>query len=117
MSPPWPDASGPAGHHTPCMRKTRTLRPGLDLRTTAGQNLSDGDAETGPHQADAVEVGLFPGALLGALARVVPFIQEFHFFQFLERLGQQALGLFELDTKFVSRARQVFPALDRGLGV
>src|SRR5438552_18475998 len=104
-----PETAGQAPNRSP-REKPGPHGPGS--KTKACRSASDRDAQTGTHQANAVEVGLFPGAFLGALARMVPFVLEFDFLEFLERLRQQALGLFELDAEFIGRAGQVFPALD-----
>ena len=77
---------------------------------------ASGDAKPGAHQADGVHVGLLPGALLGALTRLVTLVEQFHLLQLLERFAQQAPGVFELDAQFVGGTGQVLPALDRGLG-
>src|SRR6185312_313823 len=68
------------------------------------------DAEPSAHQPDAVEVGLLPGALLGALAGLVALIEQFDLLQFLEGFRQQRLGILELDAQLVGGAAQVLPA-------
>ena len=75
---------------------------------------SDDDTEARAHQADAIEVGLLAGALLGALPRLIALVQQLDLLQLLERLGEQRLGVFELDAQLVGRARQVLATLDRG---
>ena len=47
---------------------------GAVLSVFAGRSRSGDDAEPGAHQSDAVEIGLFAGAFLGALARLVALI-------------------------------------------
>jgi hypothetical protein len=69
------------------------------------------------HQSDRVEIGLFAGVLFGALTRLVALVQKLDLLEFLERLRKQASGVFELNPQFIGRASQVFPALDRGLGI
>jgi hypothetical protein len=78
---------------------------------------ASGDPKPGAHQADRIHVGLLPGALLGALARLVALVEQFDLLELLERFAQQALGVLELDSQFVGGTGQVLPALDRGLGV
>src|SRR5262245_29114948 len=78
---------------------------------------SGNDAEAGAHQSDTVEVGLFARALFGAFARLIAFVQELDLLELLEGLGQQVLGIFELNAQLVGGPRQIFPALDRRLGV
>ena len=65
--------------------------PDLAARASIVQS-ADGKAsgnrpEARAHQADAVEIGLFTGVLLGALARLVALVQEFDFLQLLESLA------------------------------
>ncbi|TCU59044.1 hypothetical protein EDE10_1307 [Bradyrhizobium sp. Y-H1] len=58
-------------------------------------------ADAGPHQADAVEVGLLTGVFLGALAGLVALVQELDLLQFLEGLGQGGLGFVELALQLI----------------
>src|ERR1700741_3327395 len=99
--------------------KTRALRPGFStvLRFFSRQASGDGAAKPRAHQADRVEIGLFPGALLGALARLIALVEQLDLLELLESLAQEALGIFKLDAQLIGGPRQVFPALDRGLGV
>src|SRR5262249_5332633 len=78
---------------------------------------SGDDAEAGTRQANAVEVGLFAGALLGPLTGLVALVEQLDLLELLIGFGQQALGVLKLDAQLVGRARQVFAALDRGLGI
>src|SRR6185437_7751533 len=84
------------------------------MRETASGNRRP---DAGAHQADTVEIGLLASAFLGALARLVALVEKLDLLEFLERLAQQALGVFKLNPQFVGRAGQVFPPLDRSLGV
>jgi len=58
---------------------------------------SGDDAEARTHQTDAVEIGLLAGALLGAFARLVAFVEQLDLLQFLEGFRQQRLGVLELN--------------------
>ena len=91
------------------------LAPRGASRNDGSSDLSHRDP--GAHQADAVEIGLLAGAFLGAFAGLVAFVQQFDLLQLLERLGQQASRVLELDAQLVGGAGQVLAALDRGLGV
>ena len=84
--------------------------------TQCGNDLGN-RSDAGAHQADTVEIGLLAGALLGAFARLIALVQQLDFLEFLESLGQHALGVFKLNAQFVGGPGQVFPALDRGLGI
>ena len=65
---------------------------------------------------DPIELGLF-WCFFRPLARLVPLIELFDFFQFLERLAQCALGILELNAQFIGRglrfSRSVVAALAR----
>ncbi len=55
------------------------------------QRRSEGSGngpDAGAHQADAVEIGLFPGALFSPLAGLVALVEELDFLQFIERFAQ-----------------------------
>src|ERR1700754_728496 len=73
--------------------------------------------DTGAHKSDAVEIGLLAGAFLGALAGLVALVEQLDLLELLEGLRQQALGVFELNPQFVGRAGQIFPTLNRRLGI
>ncbi len=60
---------------------------------------------------------LFAGVFFRPLARLVALVEQLDLLQFLEGLGQMALGVFELDLQLVGRPLQVLAPLDRGLGV
>src|SRR4029077_10678579 len=80
-------------------RKARALRPGLRFGARLKAKGSGDGAETGAHQTDRIHVGLFAGAFLGALARLVALVEQFDLLQLLERFGEQRLGVFELDAQ------------------
>src|SRR6266404_5566746 len=102
----------------PACKKPGPRGPGFWWFCRGARGSASGDgSEAGAHQPDAVEIGLFPGAFLGALAGLIALVQELDFLEFVECLTQQALGVLELDPQFVGGAGQVFPALDRRLGV
>ena len=54
---------------------------------------------------------MFAGAFFGALARLIALIQQLHFLELLESLGQQALGIFKLNAQFVRFSRRWIAAL------
>src|SRR5258707_441283 len=89
--------------------KTRTSRSGFSIMglPDAGRKTSGNRPDACAHQADTVEVGLFPGAFFGAFARLIALVQELDFLELLEGFAQQALGVLELDTQFVGGAGQV----------
>jgi hypothetical protein len=107
-----PSRRRPACGH---QKKTRTSRPGFRGSARQWTRAFSSEAETGSrkenaskqslgdrpdagtHQADTVEIGLLAGVLLGAFAGLIALIQQLDFLEFLESLGQQAFGIFELD--------------------
>src|SRR5665647_814710 len=85
----------------------------LDERDQARERAEENARE----QADTVEIGLFPGVFFRALARLIALVQQLDFLELLEGFTQQALGVFKLNTQFVGGAGQIFPPLDRRLGI
>lgn len=69
------------------------------------------------HQADAVEIGLFTSAFLGALTRLIALIEQFDLLELFKRLAQHGLGIFKLNPQLVRGTGQILPALNGCLGV
>src|SRR6266478_9562104 len=63
--------------------KTRTSRPGFSLMLQMKRKSSGDGPEAGAHQADAVEIGLFPGVFFSPLAGLVALVQQFDFLELL----------------------------------
>src|SRR5258705_13853356 len=95
--------------------KTRTSRSGFSLMLLQMKRKSSGDGpEAGAHQADTVEIGLFPGVFFSPLAGLVALVQQLDFLELLERFAQQALGILKLNPQFLGGAGPNFPALGFG---
>jgi hypothetical protein len=77
---------------------------------------SDG-ADPGPHQADAVEVGLLARTFLGTLARLIAFVEQLNLLELFKGFAELRLGILELHAQFVGRTGEVFTALDGRLGI
>src|SRR5579862_9109800 len=80
------------------------------------RSLSDG-ADAGAHQADRVEIGLFARALFGAFAGLIALVEQLDLLQFVESLREKTAGFIELNAQLLGRTGEIFPALDRSLGV
>src|SRR6202035_542769 len=99
-------------------RKPGPRGPGFDVLWQVTECCASGDGpDACAHQADTVEIGLFAGVFFGAFAGLIALVQQLDFLELFERLGQQALGVFELNPQFVGGTGQVFPPLDRSLGI
>jgi len=48
--------------------------------------------DPGPHQPDAVEIGMLPRVFFGALARLIALVEQLDFLELLESLGEQLLA-------------------------
>src|SRR6185436_5385091 len=59
------------------------------------------------HQADGVELGLLAGVFLGALAHLVPLVEQLDLLHLLEGLAERRLGVVELDLELVGGALEV----------
>jgi len=53
------------------------------LANAVGKRSGNGP-DPGAHQADTVEIGLFPGALFSPLARLVALVEQFDFLELIE---------------------------------
>ncbi len=76
--------------------------------TSRRQRLpNSGHRDPGAHQADAVEIGLLPGAFFGTFPRLIAFVEQFDLLEFLERLAQNGLGILKLHPQFVCGSGEI----------